>query len=151
MTPPGTVATEMAATENGMRDDWNLRLHGVGNASAVELGSAMATIERAGQPWLTIDCGGEGLTAFEREYRAMPRALFMTHAHMDHIAGFERLFVSSWFNSALRGEVRLYVPVTLLTLLHQRVDTRHSTRERGEHSQKLCGKSARATASRNLG
>jgi hypothetical protein len=39
---------------------WSLRLHGVGNASAVELGSAMATIERDGSPWLTIDCGAEG-------------------------------------------------------------------------------------------
>ena len=40
---------------------WTLRLHGVGNASAVELGSPMATIERDGAPWLTIDGGGEGL------------------------------------------------------------------------------------------
>ncbi len=29
---------------------WTLRLLGVGNASAVELGSAMASIERDGQP-----------------------------------------------------------------------------------------------------
>jgi len=101
--------------------EWGLRLHGVGNASAVELGSAMATIERAGQPWLTVDCGGEGLTAFQRDYGRAPRALFMTHTHMDHIAGFERLFVSSWFDPAQRGEVRLYVPVTLLPLLQQRV------------------------------
>ena len=33
--------------------DWALRFLGVGNASAVELGSAMAVIERDGQPWLT--------------------------------------------------------------------------------------------------
>lgn len=101
--------------------DWSLRLLGVGNAAAVELGSAMATIERDARPWLTIDCGGEGLTAFEATYGDVPRALFMTHAHMDHIAGFERLFVSAWFDPARRGEVRLYVPVTLLPLLHQRV------------------------------
>lgn len=101
--------------------EWCLRLHGVGNAAAVELGSAMATIERAGQPWLTIDCGGEGLTAYEHAYAGTPRALFMTHAHMDHIAGFERLFVASWFDLVKRGDVRLYVPVTLLPLLHQRV------------------------------
>ena len=36
---------------------WQLRFHGVGNSGAVELGSAMATIERDGAPWLTIDCG----------------------------------------------------------------------------------------------
>ena len=101
--------------------DWRLRLLGVGNAAAVELGSAMATIERNGAPWLTIDCGGEGLSAYEAAYGDVPRALFMTHAHLDHIAGFERLFVSVWFDPARRGRARLYVPVTLLPLLHQRV------------------------------
>lgn len=40
--------------------DWALRVQGVGNASAVALGSPMATLERAGAPWLTIDCGSEG-------------------------------------------------------------------------------------------
>ncbi len=100
---------------------WTLRLLGVGNASAVELGSAMATIERDGAPWLTIDCGGEGLTAYLNAYGDTPMALFMTHAHLDHIAGFERLFVSSYFDESRRGEVRLYVPVTLLPLLQQRV------------------------------
>lgn len=100
---------------------WTLRLLGVGNASAVELGSAMATIERDGAPWLTIDCGGEGLTAYHKAYGDSPMALFMTHAHLDHIAGFERLFVNSWFDEARRGEVRLYVPVGLMPLLQQRV------------------------------
>ena len=98
-----------------------MRLLGVGNAAAVELGPAMASIERDGAPWLTIDCGGEGLTAYQQAYAGMPMALFMTHAHMDHIGGFERLFVANYFDEARRGQVRLYVPVTLLPLLHQRV------------------------------
>ena len=34
--------------------DWSLRFLGVGNASAVELGSPMSVIERDGRPWLTI-------------------------------------------------------------------------------------------------
>lgn len=100
---------------------WKLRLHGVGNASAVELGSAMATIERDGNPWLTIDCGGEGLTAYLAHYAQAPRALFVTHTHLDHVAGFERLFVDSYFDESRRGRVRLYVPATLVPLLHQRV------------------------------
>lgn len=100
---------------------WDLRLHGVGNASAVELGSAMATIEHHGQPWLTIDCGGEGLTAFMDHYHQPPKAVFITHTHLDHVAGFERLFVESYFNPALRGRIRLYVPARLVPLLHQRV------------------------------
>ena len=98
-----------------------LRFHGVGNASAVELGSAMATLEREGAPWLTIDCGGEGLTAFQARYGDMPRAVFITHVHLDHVAGMERLFVASYFDPAWRGQVRLYVPAPLVPLLHQRI------------------------------
>lgn len=100
---------------------WSLRLQGVGNAFAVELGSAMATIEREGMPWLTIDCGNEGLSHYLAHYGEAPRALFITHTHLDHIAGFERLFVYSWFDEARRGKVRLYVPAAVVPLLHQRV------------------------------
>ena len=53
---------------------WTLRFHGVGNASATELGSPMATIERDGAPWLTIDCGSEGLTACLAQYGSPPRS-----------------------------------------------------------------------------
>lgn len=100
---------------------WSLRFLGVGNAAAVELGSANATIERDGRPWLTIDCGGEGLSAYQAHYGAMPEALFVTHVHLDHVAGFERLFVDAYFNEARRGKVKVYVPATVLPLLHQRV------------------------------
>jgi phosphoribosyl 1,2-cyclic phosphodiesterase len=109
---------------------WALRFHGVGNASAVELGSAMATIERHGRPWLTIDCGAEGLTAYLAHYGEAPRALFITHTHLDHVAGFERLFVDAMFGDDMSadgmsggcaGLTRLYVPAHLVPLLHQRV------------------------------
>ena len=77
--------------------DWRLRLLGVGNAAAVELGSAMATIERNGAPWLTIDCGGEGLSAYEAAYGDVPRALFMTHAPVSytHLDVYKRQAVRS--------------------------------------------------------
>jgi ribonuclease BN (tRNA processing enzyme) len=101
---------------------WALRFHGVGNAAAAStLGSAMATIERDGRPWLTIDCGAEGLDAFIAQYGHPPRALFVTHAHFDHIGGFERLFSATWFDAALRGDTRVYAPASVLPLLHQRV------------------------------
>jgi ribonuclease BN (tRNA processing enzyme) len=103
------------------RGAWTLRFHGVGNSGAVELGSAMATIERDGMPWLTIDCGGEGLTACVAHYGTMPRALFITHAHLDHVAGFERLFGASYFDPASARDTRLYVPAPLVPLLQQRV------------------------------
>ncbi|MDQ2702858.1 MAG: MBL fold metallo-hydrolase [Pseudomonadota bacterium] len=100
---------------------WALRFHGVGNSGAVELGSAMATIERDGAPWLSIDCGGEGLTACLAHYGAMPRALFITHAHLDHVGGFERLFGASYFDPASARDTRIYVPAPLVPLLQQRV------------------------------
>ncbi|MEP6634744.1 MAG: MBL fold metallo-hydrolase [Luteimonas sp.] len=100
---------------------WTLRFLGVGNAAAVELGSAMAVIERDGMPWLTIDCGAEGLTAYLARYGAPPRALFVTHTHLDHVGGFERLFVAGYFEETWRGKTRIYVPAALLPLLHQRV------------------------------
>src|SRR3546814_11919233 len=98
----------MPTTASGRGDTemtWKLRLNGVGNSSAVELGSAMATIERDGAPWLTIDCGGEGLTAYLAQYGEMPRALFVTHTPLDHVGGFERLFVGSYFDPARRGTI----------------------------------------------
>ncbi len=102
--------------------DWALRFHGVGNASAApELGSAMATIERDGAPWLTIDCGNEGLSAYLAHYGAWPRALFVTHTHLDHVGGFERLFVANCFDRARAGITRVYVPAAIVPLLHQRV------------------------------
>jgi ribonuclease BN (tRNA processing enzyme) len=100
---------------------WQLRFHGVGSAGAVGLGSAMATIERGGRPWLTIDCGGEGLSAYLADYGAYPQAIFITHTHLDHVGGFERLFVGSYFDPDRCGKVKIYVPAPLVPLLHQRV------------------------------
>ena len=100
---------------------WSLRLQGVGNASAVQLGSSIATIERDGAQWLTIDCGNEGLSHYLTQYGQMPRALFITHTHLDHVGGFERMFVSSYFDEPRRGKVRVYVPAAIVPLLHQRV------------------------------
>ncbi len=102
--------------------DWALRFHGVGNASAgAELGSAMATIERDGAPWLTIDCGNEGLSAYLAHYDAYPQAMFVTHTHLDHVGGFERLFVANYFDDLRTRRTRLYVPAAIVPLLHQRV------------------------------
>lgn len=100
---------------------WALRFQGTGNASAVALGSPMATIERDGVPWLAIDCGAEGLTAYLAQYDALPPALFITHAHLDHVAGLERLFVANYFDDARRGRTPVYVPAPLVPLLHARI------------------------------
>lgn len=101
---------------------WALRFLGTGGAMAVaEFGSAMACIEHDGKPWLAIDCGSEGLTRYVEYYREYPWAIYMTHAHLDHVSGFERLFVASIFDEARKGRVRVYCPTGVLPWLQRRV------------------------------
>lgn len=100
---------------------WALRFLGVGNAQAVELGSASAVIERDGAPQLLIDCGQEALSAYLARYGAPPDAVFITHVHMDHVSGLERLFYKLYFDAARRGRVRLYVPAALVPFVQSRL------------------------------
>ncbi|MEI6413787.1 MAG: MBL fold metallo-hydrolase [Pseudomonadota bacterium] len=104
--------------------DLALRFLGVGNAGASPaLGCAAAVLERDGEPLLLIDCGWDTLSAFEAQYGGMPTALFLTHAHLDHTGGLENLFFRAYLDPALRDRVRLFLPVWLVTLIHQRFAT----------------------------
>ncbi|WP_440222728.1 MBL fold metallo-hydrolase [Dokdonella sp. MW10] len=100
---------------------FGLHILGVGNASAVELGSSSAVVERDGAPLLMIDCGPEALTGYLDHYGEPPRAIYLTHAHMDHVGGLERLFYTVFFDAARRGRVRLYVHAALVPVLQARV------------------------------
>lgn len=101
---------------------WSLHLLGVGNASAAaRLGAASAVLEQDGAPRLMIDCGQEALDAYRTAYGRLPEALFITHVHMDHVAGLERLFYAAYFDPALRGRVRLYVPAPVVPHLQRRL------------------------------
>jgi ribonuclease BN (tRNA processing enzyme) len=100
---------------------WSLRFLGVGNAAATSLGSASIVVERDGAPLLMVDCGQEALTAWQEHYGGVPPAVFVTHVHLDHVAGFERLFVANYFGTAPADRSRLYVPAALVPLLQERV------------------------------
>ncbi|MEI7036959.1 MBL fold metallo-hydrolase [Fulvimonas yonginensis] len=100
---------------------WSLHFLGVGAAHAAELGSSAAVLERDGEPLLLIDCGPDTLDRYRAAYGGLPRAIYITHTHLDHVGGMERLFTRLWFDEALRGTVRVFVHTTLVPWLHTRV------------------------------
>ena len=99
----------------------SLRFLGVGSAQAVELGSSGAVLERDGAPLLLIDCGPETLTRYLDVYAQPPRAVYLTHVHMDHVAGLERLFYRAYFDAELKGRIRVYAHAALVPHLQSRV------------------------------
>lgn len=105
-----------------MQVELTLTFLGVGNASAHELGNASVVLEGAdGAPLLQIDCGPLALPAFEKRYAMLPEALFITHAHLDHIGGLENLFYRLSCERPDLAPARLYVPAALVARLHQRL------------------------------
>ena len=97
-----------------------LHFLGVGSASAATLGPSAAVVEQAQQPMLLIDCGPGVVNAHNAAYQQLPAAVFITHLHMDHVAGLETLFYASRTLQPAQ-QPRLYVPVTLVAALHARL------------------------------
>ncbi len=98
-----------------------LRFLGVGSAQSPELGSACGVLERDGRPLLMIDCGAEAMSAYLAHYGGVPPAVYITHTHMDHVAGLERLFYQAYFDPHLRGRLRCYAHARLVPLLQARI------------------------------
>ncbi|MBW9259581.1 MAG: MBL fold metallo-hydrolase [Candidatus Thiodiazotropha sp. (ex. Lucinisca nassula)] len=99
----------------------SLRFLGVGNAQAAELGASAAVLENHAEPILLIDCGPDTLSRFRQIYGELePSALFITHAHFDHIGGLEGWFYRLMTNNIDR-KPKLYIPVKLLPVLQRRI------------------------------
>lgn len=94
---------------------------GVGNSHALALGSSSAVLEIGDEPRLLIDCGPGTLEAYSARYGDWPRALFITHAHFDHVGGVEGLYYRLATMKDTLAPVRLYVPVTLIPVLQRRL------------------------------
>lgn len=100
---------------------WSLRFLGTGAAGVAELGSAAAVLERDGQPLLLIDCGPDTLERYRSAYGQLPRALYLTHTHLDHVGGMEQLFGQVWFAPHSRGKLRVFAHAALVPWLQMRV------------------------------
>lgn len=101
--------------------NWHLHFLGVGAAHAVALGSSAVVLERGGEPLLLVDCGPDTLDRYMAAYGCLPRALFITHTHMDHVAGLEQLFIRCWFDPRAQGNVKVFTHAALIPWLQARV------------------------------
>ncbi len=101
--------------------EFALRFLGVGNSQALALGSSSATLERGEEPLLLIDCGPGTLDTYRQTYGNWPSALFITHAHLDHIGGLEGLFYHLATEVPRLAPVKMFVPVALIPMLQRRL------------------------------
>jgi ribonuclease BN (tRNA processing enzyme) len=100
---------------------FSLEFLGVGSASAIDLGESAAVLMRDDRPMLLIDCGPQVPARFQEAFGTPPPALFITHTHLDHVGGLERLFVRDWFDPDRRGRMPVFVAAPVLPLLQERV------------------------------
>jgi ribonuclease BN (tRNA processing enzyme) len=98
---------------------FSLFFHGTGNGGRLDLGCSAATLEVDQAPELLIDCGPGTLASYERQYGRLPTGIFITHAHLDHIADLEILQVRAKLTQT--KPIRLWVPLTIVPLLHHRL------------------------------
>ncbi|ASP39310.1 MBL fold metallo-hydrolase [Bacterioplanes sanyensis] len=110
----------------------NIFFHGTGSGGHLALGSSAATVEQNGQPLLLIDCGPGTLASFQQRYQCLPPALFISHAHMDHIADLEILTVRA--RLAGLAPIPLFAPLSIITTLHQRLATYPGSMAEGDHN-----------------
>lgn len=89
---------------------------GTGGAHSEDLGSSSARICLPNHKSMLIDFGPD--TFFSVRTRKLQfDAIFLTHAHLDHVGGLERLFFSLAFKE--QRLIKLFVPFSLVTRLHQ--------------------------------
>lgn len=91
---------------------------GTGSAASLTLGSASAVLERDEYPILLLDSGPSTPERYAGAYGRLPGAIFLTHAHLDHIGGLETFFYQATFKQV---QIKLYAPVSLVPMLHARL------------------------------
>lgn len=102
--------------------NWALHFLGTGDSGAVQtLGASAAVVEADGAPVLLIDCGPDVVDRYLARYDRAPEALYVTHTHLDHVGGFERLFGLLRYGPRAGTRTRVFTHAAVVPLLHGRV------------------------------
>jgi ribonuclease BN (tRNA processing enzyme) len=112
------MAHAEAVANKGAAQSLSMRFLGTGSARSLALGSASAVLETLGQPLLLIDCGPSAPERFAASYGTPCAAIFITHAHLDHIGGLESYFYQAIFSGV---QIKLFVPAALVLTLQLRL------------------------------
>ncbi|KGI77590.1 MBL fold metallo-hydrolase [Oleiagrimonas soli] len=100
---------------------WTLRFLGTGAAELSALGSSAVVLERDGEPVLLVDCGPDVVPRYWDTYGVAPKALYLTHVHLDHVGGMESLFTRIRFGEERFPEPVIFTHAALVPLLQGRV------------------------------
>ncbi len=92
---------------------------GYGSASNMACGNSAAVLEwQDASQQLCIDYGFTCHHHYLQRFQSLPRAIFITHLHLDHIGGLEALFYEAYFKKQL---VKLFVPAAIIPTMHRRL------------------------------
>ena len=94
---------------------YSLVFHGTGSGGELAMGCSAATLCEDNQPRLLIDCGPGTLNAFQQRFGELPKAVFITHGHLDHIADLEILTVRAKLQNTAPIPPVSYTHLTLPT------------------------------------
>lgn len=95
---------------------FSLTFIGSGSAHSSDLGDSSALISLPSGSNLLIDMGCQTFHGVAKAGVAFD-AMFITHAHLDHIGGLEKLFYARAFSNL--PLIKLFVPASLVARLHQ--------------------------------
>lgn len=108
-------------TRSASTAGYGMRFLGIGGGTSQ--GSPVAVVERGADPLLMIDCGPGALDAYRGRYGAIPRDVYLSHTHMDHVGGLEELFhaAAPLVGGNRMPPVRLFMAASIVPLVQERV------------------------------